>query len=114
MNNRHDNILGYCFCEKCKGVEKQNILGKILMEVRNELMNKIEISFLDLNDAFRFKDSIDVELNIFKCTHNQAEVFTYSIIAAIIDYSIWDDDKKTQLLLENLYISIAEKSNIEQ
>ena len=69
MNNRHDNILGYCFCEKCKGVEKQNILGKILMEVRNELMNKIEISFLDLNDAFRFKDSIDVELNIFKCTH---------------------------------------------
>ena len=59
----------------------------------------------------RYADNI---MSIFKCTHNQAEVFTYSIIAAIIDYSIWDDDKKTQLLLENLYISIAEKSNIEQ
>lgn len=69
MNNRHDNILGYCYCKECKDIEKQNILGKILMEVRDELMNNIEQYFLDLNDAFCFKDSIDVELNIFKCTH---------------------------------------------
>jgi len=69
MNNRHDNILGYCYCKECKDIEKQNILGKILMEVRNELMNNIEQYFLDLNDAFRFRDSIEVKLNIFKCTH---------------------------------------------
>lgn len=40
MNNRHDNILGYCYCKKCKNIEKQNILGKILMEVRDELIEK--------------------------------------------------------------------------
>jgi hypothetical protein len=40
MNNRHDNILGYCYCKECKDIEKQNILGKILMEVRDELTEK--------------------------------------------------------------------------
>jgi predicted NAD-dependent protein-ADP-ribosyltransferase YbiA (DUF1768 family) len=69
MNNKHDNILGYCYCKECKDIEKQNILGKILMEVRNELMNNIEENFSNLNEALDFRDSIDVELNIFKCTH---------------------------------------------
>ncbi len=42
-------------------------------------------------------------MGIFGCTHNQAEVFIYSIIASVIDYAIWDDGDKTQMLLENLY-----------
>ena len=42
-------------------------------------------------------------MSIFNCTHLQAEVFIYSIIAFVIDYAIWDDGEKTQMLLDNLY-----------
>lgn len=42
-------------------------------------------------------------IGIFGCTHLQAEVFIYSIIAYVIDYAIWDDGEKTQMLLDNLY-----------
>lgn len=53
-------------------------------------------------------------MDIFGCTHQQAEVFIYSIIAYVIDYAIWDDGEKTQMLLENLYIRILEKIGIKQ
>lgn len=33
----HDNIWGECTCDDCKSLEHQNLLGKILMEVREEL-----------------------------------------------------------------------------
>lgn len=42
-------------------------------------------------------------IGIFGCTNLQAEVFIYSIIAYVIDYAIWDDGEKTQMLLDNLY-----------
>lgn len=42
-------------------------------------------------------------IDLFGCTHNEAEVFIYSIIAYVIDYVMWDDAEKTQMLLENLY-----------
>ncbi len=42
-------------------------------------------------------------IEIFGCTHLQAETFIYSIIAFVIDYTIWDDGEKTQMLLDNLY-----------
>ena len=42
-------------------------------------------------------------IKIFGCTYEQAETFIYSIIAFVIDYAIWDDRDKTQMLLENLY-----------
>ncbi len=51
-------------------------------------------------------------MKIFGCTHLQAEVFIYSIIAFVIDYAIWDDSEKTQMLLENLYERIIEKIDI--
>ena len=51
---------------------------------------------------------------VFGCTHHQAEVFIYSIIAFVIDYAIWDDGEKTQMLLYNLYDRIVEKINIQQ
>ena len=37
-NTWHDNIWGNCKCEKCKHIEGQNLLGKILMEVRDVLL----------------------------------------------------------------------------
>ena len=42
-------------------------------------------------------------IEIFGCTYLQAEIFIYSIISYVIDYAIWDDRDKTQMLLENLY-----------
>jgi hypothetical protein len=71
MNNRHDNILGYCYCKECKDIEKQNILGKILMEVRNELMNNIEENFLNLNEALDFRDSINENLHIYEAINEK-------------------------------------------
>ena len=53
-------------------------------------------------------------MGVFGCTHSQTEHFIYTIIAAVIDYAIWDDGEKTQMLLENLYTRIVEKINIEQ
>ncbi len=47
-------------------------------------------------------------MGVFGCTHHQAEVFIYSIIAYVIDYAIWDDGEKTQMLLENLHDRIAD------
>ncbi len=42
-------------------------------------------------------------MGIFGCTSLQAETFVYSIIAFVIDYAMWDDRDKTQMLLDNLY-----------
>lgn len=53
-------------------------------------------------------------MEIFKCTHEQAEIFIYSTLSAIVDYVVWDDGEKTQMLLENLYTRIMENINIEQ
>jgi len=36
----HDNFYGDCICQKCKDIEGQNKLGKILMKVRDEIINK--------------------------------------------------------------------------
>ena len=41
-------------------------------------------------------------IGIFGCTYLQAEIFIYSIISFVIDYAIWDDREKTQMLLDNL------------
>lgn len=46
---------------------------------------------------------------IFKCTRVQAETFIYSVIAYVIDYAIWDDREKTQMLLDNLHERIISK-----
>ncbi len=53
-------------------------------------------------------------VGVFGCTHDQAEYFIYTIIASVIDYAIWDDGEKTQMLLDNLYTRIIEKIDIKQ
>jgi ribA/ribD-fused uncharacterized protein len=35
INNWHDNFWGDCICSKCKNVEGQNNLGKIITEIRS-------------------------------------------------------------------------------
>ena len=51
-------------------------------------------------------------IEIFGCTTLQAETFIYSIIAYVIDYALWDDRDKTQMLLDNLYGKILKVINI--
>ena len=48
-------------------------------------------------------------MEIFGCSHLQAETFIYSIIAYVIDYVIWDDRDKTQMLLDNLYDRVVRR-----
>lgn len=36
-NRWHDNTWGDCHCSKCKNIPGKNLLGKLLMQVRNEL-----------------------------------------------------------------------------
>ena len=50
-------------------------------------------------------------MGIFGCTYLQAEIFIYSIIAYVIDYAIWDDREKTQMLLDNLRDRIIRELN---
>lgn len=53
-------------------------------------------------------------MTIFNCSHLQAEIFIYSIIAFVIDYAIWDDRDKTQMLLDNLYGRIVNILSAEE
>jgi hypothetical protein len=36
-NYWHDNFYGHCFCDKCKSTEHLNHLGKILMNIRDNV-----------------------------------------------------------------------------
>ena len=36
-NHWHDQFWGVCYCEKCASTEGKNMLGKLLMEIRDEL-----------------------------------------------------------------------------
>ena len=40
-NNWHDNTWGNCSCDRCKDIEGQNKLGKMLMQVREEIRSSI-------------------------------------------------------------------------
>lgn len=39
-NTWHDNHWGYCVCAKCKDKKKLNMLGKLLMKVREEIRDE--------------------------------------------------------------------------
>lgn len=40
-NTWHDNIWGNCSCDRCKKIEGQNKLGKLLMQVREEIKSSM-------------------------------------------------------------------------
>ena len=40
-NTWHDNIWGNCSCDRCKKIEGQNKLGKLLMQVREEIRSSM-------------------------------------------------------------------------
>lgn len=48
------------------------------------------------------------------CTPLQAEIFIYTIITLVVDYVIWEDREKSQMLLDSLYANVIEKTNLKQ
>lgn len=42
------------------------------------------------------------------CSPLQAEIFIYTIITLVIDYVIWEDREKSQMLLDNLYERVTD------
>ena len=40
-NTWHDNTWGECSCERCKDIKGQNRLGKMLMQIREEIKSSI-------------------------------------------------------------------------
>lgn len=40
MGKHHNNIWGYCVCDKCKDKEKKDLYAKLLMEVREEIFQE--------------------------------------------------------------------------
>ena len=51
-------------------------------------------------------------IDVFGCSHQLAEIFIYTIIALVIDYVLWDDREKTQMLLDNLCQRVFKALNI--
>jgi len=39
-NTWHDNVWGDCICTRCKNIKGENLLGKILMAIREKLREK--------------------------------------------------------------------------
>jgi len=123
LSNVVDNLFAYT-------LDHINDIGKyfdtLLYEVekyKSELRIAIQITVSPLFGERMREKSKDFRLlyeryaeqvmEIFKCTHLQAEVFIYSIIAFVIDYAIWDDGEKTQMLLDNLYNRIVDTLKLD-
>ena len=53
----HDNFWGNCSCDKCKNINGENNLGKILMRVREDIRPKKQSSFEDMINENFFRSS---------------------------------------------------------
>ena len=99
--NNTDDIERYFFtlldeCEKYK-YELRLILQLTTSPVFGERMRKTVYDF-----NFLYEKYAEKIMELLSCTYAQAEIFIYSIIAYVIDFAIWDDREKTQMLLDNL------------
>ena len=111
--NHTDDVRGY-FDTLLDEVEKYKYELRLAIQITTspvfgERMREKSKDFRHLYE--RYAEKI---IGVFGCTYDQAEYFIYTIIASVIDYAIWDDGEKTQMLLENLYTRIVETINIEQ
>lgn len=59
-NTWHDNFWGNCTCYKCKDIEGQNFLGKLLKQIRKKVSLSTAISSEDLPE--QIEDENDKEL----------------------------------------------------
>lgn len=66
-NNWHDNEWGDCFCPKCKEIEGKNKLGKILMFIRNDIINNGKESSSWKIGSLQ-EDGVDYIKDMIKCS----------------------------------------------
>ncbi len=52
-------------------------------------------------------------MGLFNCSYLEAETFIYSILAYVLDFAIWDDRFKTQMLLDNLYDRVKRRLSMD-
>jgi ribA/ribD-fused uncharacterized protein len=48
-NYWHDNFWGRCFCKRCEKIDSENILGRIIMTVRDEIRKGYHKDVYDTN-----------------------------------------------------------------
>lgn len=51
-------------------------------------------------------------MELFNISFLEAETFIYSILAYVLDFAVWDDRFKTQMLLDNLYGRIEKRLSL--
>ena len=118
-----DAILGYTFDHINRVREYFDTLLSEVGKYKEELRCVIQITLSPIygermRDAmkefnFLYEDYAKQLVEVFGCTHKQAEFFIYSTLSSIVDYIVWDDGEKTQVLLENLYNRIVKVLNLQ-
>ena len=110
--NHTDNIKKY-FDTLLDEVEKYKYELRLALQITTSPVFGERMREKSKDFRFFYERYAQEVMGIFKCNHLQAEVFIYSIIAFVIDYAIWDDGEKTQMLLDNLYERIAKVLNLD-
>ncbi len=108
----HTNDIGAFFAELLDEVEKYKYELRLGVQITTSpvfggRMREKAHDFRLLYERYAGK-----LMGIFGCSYLQAETFIYSIIAFVIDYAIWDDREKTQMLLDNLHSRIVRELNM--
>ncbi len=99
----HTNDIGQYFDTLLDEVEKYKYELRLAIQITtNPIFGE---RMRDKAKDFRawYERYADELIKIFGCTYLQAETFIYSVIASVVDYAIWDDRDKTQMLLDGLY-----------
>ena len=107
LKNTHD-IRKY-FDTLLSEVEKYKYELRLAIQITTSTVYGERMREKSKNFRLLYEKYAEELMSIFECTYEQAEIFIYSVIATVIDYAIWDDGEKTQMLLENLYERVINK-----
>lgn len=101
FNHTHD--INLFFSILLDEVEKYKNELRLVLQVTTSPVFGVRMREKAKDFRFLIEKYSEKLMEICGCTYLQAEVFIYSIISCVIDYAIWDDREKTQMLLDNLY-----------
>ncbi len=102
----HTNNIRKYFNTLCDEVEKYKYELRLALQITTSPVFGERMRNKSKDFRLLYEEYAKKLISIFNCTYEQAEIFIYSIIAFVIDYAIWDDKDKSQMLLENLYLRI--------
>lgn len=99
----HTNEIRQFFDTFLDEIEKYKYELRLAVQITSSVVYGDRLREESKNFRLLYERYAEKLMGVFGCTYQQAEVFIYSIIAIVIDYAIWDDSEKTQMLLDNLY-----------